>query len=476
MINFLIDKVFTILVGSLFMVNFLFALPQLPDSLLTHSPFASIVERVLPSVVNISAERKIKNSNPAKPWDHEFFEFSPWDFYLPERNAYSLGSGVIISSDGYIVTNNHLIAGYNNIIVKLNDGTEFKDENISIIGADPQTDLAVIKINPTVPLVPIKFADPASIKVGDWAIAVGNPYGLQGTVTVGVISAVGRSGFQLPGGPTRQDFIQTDAAINPGNSGGALVNIRGELIGINTAISSPLGVNIGIGFAIPVNYVKNIAEQLIKYGKVTRGYLGVVPQEITEQLRKALKLTVNHGILISEVMPNTPADKAGLRVGDVILDVNGEPVTGVKQFRDKIADLKPGTQVTLRIIRKGSILIKRAILSEFPEPIQSQLPSRKPNRNNNDWLGLKVADLSSEDKENAGCDHGVKVLSVRTRSLAEEAGFQPGDIILKINEQEVADQRDFEQITKEIAGSNEPVLIYIRRNRQPMFIAVQPRN
>jgi len=474
-INSLIDKVITVLVGSLFMVNSLLALPQLPESLLAHSPFTSIVERVLPSVVNISAERKIKSSNPLKPWNDEFFEFFPWDFYLPERNVYSLGSGVIISSDGYIVTNNHLIAGYDNIIVKLNDGTEFKNENISIIGVDPQTDLAVIKIiKPTVSLVPIKFADPASIKVGDWAIAIGNPYGLQGTVTVGVISAIGRSGFQLPGGPTRQDFIQTDAAINPGNSGGALVNIRGELIGINTAISSPLGVNIGIGFAIPVNYVKNVAEQLIKYGKVTRGYLGIVPQEITEQLRKALKLTVNHGILISEVIPHTPAEKAGLRVGDVILDVNGEPVTGVKQFREMIADLRPGTRVTLRIIRKGSVLIKRAVLSEFPELIQSQLPSVKDQ--NNDWLGLEVADLSSEDKEYAGCEQGVKVLSVKPHSLAEEAGFQPGDIILKIDERQIMDRHDFEQITKEIAGLNEPVLVYIKRNRQPMFIAVQPRN
>ncbi len=474
MINSLIDKVSTVLVGSLFMVNSLLALPQLPESLFTCNPFTSVVEQVLPSVVNISAERKIKNSNPVKPWNDEFFEFFPWDFYLPERNAYSLGSGVIISSDGYIVTNNHLIAGYDNIIVKLHDGTEFKNENISIVGVDPQTDLAVIKIKPTVSLVPIKFADPASIKVGDWAVAIGNPYGLQGTVTVGVISAIGRSGFQLPGGPTRQDFIQTDAAINPGNSGGALVNIRGELIGINTAISSPLGVNIGIGFAIPVNYVKNVAEQLIKYGKVTRGYLGIVPQEITEQLRKALKLTVNHGILISEVIPHTPAEKAGLRVGDVILDVNGEPVTGVKQFRERIADLRPGTQVTLRIVRKGSILIKRAVLTEFPELIQSQLPSEQDR--NNDWLGLEVADLSSEDKENAECEQGVKVLSVRSRSLAEDAGFQPGDIILKINERQIADHHDFEQITNEIAGSKEPVLVYIKRNRQPMFIAVQPRN
>ncbi|MEO0051551.1 MAG: Do family serine endopeptidase [candidate division WOR-3 bacterium] len=474
MINSLIDKVSAVLVGSLFVFNFLLALPQLPESLFSHSPFIFIVEQVLPSVVNISTERKIKNSNPVKPWNDEFFEFFPWDFYLPERNAYSLGSGVIISSDGYIVTNNHLIAGYDNIIVKLHDGTELKNENISIVGVDPQTDLAVIKIKPTVSLVPIKFADPASIKVGDWAIAIGNPYGLQGTVTVGVISAIGRSGFQLPGGPTRQDFIQTDAAINPGNSGGALVNIRGELIGINTAISSPLGVNIGIGFAIPVNYVKNVAEQLIKYGKVTRGYLGIVPQEITEQLQKALKLTVNYGILISEVIPHTPAEKAGLRVGDVILDVNGEPVTGVKQFRERIADLRPGTQVTLRIVRKGSILIKRAVLTEFPKLIQPQLPSEQ-DRNNN-WLGLEVADLSSEDKENAECEQGVKVLSVRPRSLAEDAGFQPGDIILKINERQIADHHDFEQITKEIAGSKEPVLVYIKRNRQPMFIAVQPRN
>uniref|UniRef100_A0A7V3PT05 Do family serine endopeptidase n=1 Tax=candidate division WOR-3 bacterium TaxID=2052148 RepID=A0A7V3PT05_UNCW3 len=440
----------------------------------SHSPFVPIVEKVLPSVVNISAERKVKISSPNLfPFGWPFGDL-PWDFNLPEQNVHSLGSGVIIDSNGYIVTNNHVIAGYDNIIVKLNDGTEFKNDDVEIVGYDRQTDLAVIRIRikGTKRLTPIKYADPNSIKVGDWAIAIGSPYGLQGTVTIGVISAIGRSGIPLPEGPSRQDFIQTDAAINPGNSGGPLVNINGELMGINTAISSPVGANIGIGFAIPVNYVKSVVEQIIAYGKVSRGYLGVRVQELNAELRRALKLKTEDGILISDVLNNTPADKAGVKIGDVIIEVDNQPVKGVEQFRNLIASLKPGTEVVLKIIRSGNEINKKAVLAEFPEEQESKAPAVKTKEKN--WLGLEVANLTADDKKAAGVDYGVKVVSVNSGSVAENAGFQPDDIILKIANQPVKDRDDFDNKLKELAESTEPILIYIQRAHQPMFIAVEP--
>ncbi|MGB9741672.1 MAG: Do family serine endopeptidase [candidate division WOR-3 bacterium] len=438
----------------------------------TKSPFVAVVEKVLPSVVNISVERRVKMSAPMLPPLELPFGNFPWDFYLPEQNIHSLGSGVIVSSDGYIVTNNHVITGYDDIIIKLNDGTEIKNDDVKVVGSDPQTDLAVIKVNTKKQLTPITYADPNSIKVGDWAIAIGSPYGLSGTVTVGVISAVGRSGISLPEGPSRQDFIQTDAAINPGNSGGPLVNVNGELIGINTAISSPVGANIGIGFAIPVSYVKSVVEQLIEHGKVIRGYLGIRPQELNSELRRALKLKTDYGILVSEVLPNTPAELAGLKIGDVIIQVNEQPVSGVEQFRKLIASLKPGTEITLRIIREGQELNKKAVLAEFPEGQLSTNPVVKQGKRN--WLGLEVADLTSEDKKDAGVDNGVKVIAIMENSAAERAGFQPGDIVLKIGGRQIKDRNEFEQKIRELADSREPVLFYIKRAQQPLFIAVEP--
>jgi len=436
------------------------------------SPFVAVAEQVLPCVVNISAERRVRLKEPS------FFDFG-WPFNeffrelpVPEQNLHSLGSGVIISADGYIVTNNHVVSGYDNIIVKLSDGTEFKGNDVKIVGTDPQTDLAVIKINTSKPLPAIKYADPNSIRVGDWAIAIGNPYGLQGTVTVGVISAKGRSGIPLPEGPSRQDFIQTDAAINPGNSGGPLVNIRGELIGINTALSSPVGANVGIGFAVPVSFVKSVTEQLIAQGRVIRGYLGIRPQEVTDKIRQALKLSEGNGVLISEVLANTPAEKAGLEVGDVIVEVNGKPVKGVDEFRNLIASLKPGTEVVLSVYRNGRRLTKRAVLAEFPEESRAQAPGAGERKKN--WLGMEVSDLFADEQKTGGSQAGVKVIAVEKDSPAADAGIQAGDVILKIGDNQIENKSDFDRIASKLAGSKEPLLFYIKRNGQPMFVAIQP--
>lgn len=435
------------------------------------SPFVSVAEKVIPTVVNISAEKVVKSSETS-PFPHiegpfdEFFKEFFRGLPVPEQHINSLGSGVIISEDGYIVTNNHVVAGYDNIVVKLSDGTEFKGKNVKIVGKDQQTDLAVIKINARKPLPAIKYADPAGIKVGDWAIAIGTPFGLQSTVTVGVISATGRSGIPLPEGPSRQDFIQTDAAINPGNSGGALVNIRGELIGINTALRSPVGANVGIGFAVPVWFVKSVAEQLITKGKVVRGYLGIRPQEVTDNLRRALKLEDKNGVLISEVLPNTPAEKAGLQVGDVIVEVNGVPPKGVEQFRQLIAEMKPGTKVTLTVIRQGQKKKIAITLGEFPEEAQVQ-------RDGN-WLGLKVSNLSIEEQKENNVKGGVKVVSVEEGSTGDKAGIEAGDVIVKIGEEEIRNKSHFIEVIEKMAQTKEPVLCYIKRAGQPMFVAIEP--
>lgn len=444
------------------------------------SPFVAVAEKVIPTVVNISAEKVIKGSGTSPfpqiegPFD-EFFQKFFRSLPVPEQHINALGSGVIISPEGYIVTNNHVIAGYDNPVVKLSDGAEFKGRDVKIVGRDQQTDLAVIKINAGRPLPAIKYADPASIKVGDWAIAIGNPFGLQSTVTVGVISATGRSGIPLPEGPSRQDFIQTDAAINPGNSGGALVNIRGELIGINTALRSPVGANVGIGFAVPARFVKSVVEQLIVHGKVVRGYLGIRPQEVTENLRRALKLENKGGVLTSEVVPNTPAEKAGLQVGDVIVEVNGVPTQGVEKFRQEIAEMKPGTKVTLTIIRQGRRKKISATLGEFPEETQARAPTEKEERESN-WLGFKVSDLSVEEQKENNVQGGVKVVSVESGSAGDKAGVEPGDIIVKIGEEEIRNKSHFAEVVEKLTQSKEPVLCYIKRARQPMFIAIEPRD
>lgn len=442
------------------------------------SPFIKAVEQVIPAVVNISAEKVVKLSSvgvfpefrePFGEFFREFFRELP----IPEKNIRSLGSGVVVRADGYIVTNNHVIASYKNIVVTLADGTVFKGNDVTVVGRDPQTDLAVLKINTGSPLTAIKYADPASIKVGDWAIAVGNPFGLQGTVTVGVISAVGRSGIPLAEGPTRQDFIQTDAAINPGNSGGALINIRGELIGINTALSSPVGVNVGVGFAVPVSYVKSVVEQLIAHGKVIRGYLGIRPQAITEAIRRALKLNDTTGVLISEVVTNTPAEKAGLQPGDVIVEVNGEGVRGVESFRKRIAEIKPGNEVSLTIVRNGNRIILKVALAEFPEETTENVPTIKEKREKT-WLGLRLAELSPDERvEVNGERGGVKVIGVDKDSPADNAGIEAGDVILKVGDRTIRTVDDFFSLMKRYSNVQQPLLFYIKRGERWMFIAVE---
>ncbi len=441
------------------------------------SPFVRVAELVLPTVVHISAERVVRaagrsgQSQPQSPLEELFRDFFRDFPEMPtERQTSALGSGVIVSPAGYIVTNNHVIAGFDRISVRLHDGTEFKGRSVKVVGRDPKTDLAVLKIESDKPLPAIALADTNDIRVGEWAIAVGNPFGLEGTVTIGVISAKGRSGLPLPEGPSYQDFIQTDASINPGNSGGALVNIRGELIGINSAIRSPVGVNVGIGFAVPVDLVRPVVEQLIKQGRVVRGYMGIRPQEVTETIRKAMGLEDTRGVLVAEVVAGAPAEGAGLKPGDVIVQVDGVKTEGVEHFRRQIAALAPGTTVTLSVVRDGRRLTKSVKLVEFPE--DEQQSGRPAVDDNGGSLGMTVRSLTAEERANLKISSGVVVENVAAGGAAASAGVQRGDVIMQVAGEDVSSPADFARLVRQQQGKGRPVLLRIRRGGATLFIAV----
>lgn len=445
------------------------------------SPFVKVAEAVIPAVVNISAEKTVKIRTPDFQWPFEdFFKDFFKDFPRPESKpreykTQTLGSGVIINADGYILTNNHVIAGFDNIIVRLSDKREFKGKKVKIVGRDPKTDIAVLKIENDNKLPYAKLGNSDNIRIGDWAIAIGNPFGLEGTVTVGVISAKGRSNIPLPEGPTYQDFIQTDASINPGNSGGPLVNIKGEVIGINTAIRSPVGANVGIGFATPINLAKTIADQLIAKGKIVRGYLGVRPQEITHDIKEAMGLKSTEGVLIGEVVEKTAAAKAGIKEGDVIVKFDGKKVTDVEQFRKIVAETKPNKEVEIEIIRDGKTITLTAKLQEMPDEISST-PTEEPEEEPEikSWLGMKVRMPTETEKENAKVKSGVVVDEIESGSLAEQAGIREGDIILKIDKYEISTVKDFAQASRALKNSKKPLLFRLKRGTASVFIAVTP--
>lgn len=440
------------------------------------SPFVVAAERALPAVVNISMERSTRSAGraPQGPFDElfrEFFRGLPGVPSLPfEMPSSALGSGVIVSPDGYIVTNNHVVSGYDRFVVRLTDGTEFRGNDVRVVGTDQQTDLAVLKVNASRPLPAIDYADDDSLRVGDWAIAIGNPFGLQSTLTVGVISATGRSGIPLPEGPSRQDFIQTDASINPGNSGGALVNTRGELIGINTAIRSPVGASVGIGFAVPVRIVRQVAAQLIAHGRVIRGYLGIRPQAVSEAIRLAMGLPDTSGVLVSQVLENTPAATAGIKSGDVITEVGGVRIAGVGQFRELIASYAPGTRVELRIVRGGRRMTRNVVLAEFP---REQTARAEPQERPKPWLGLHVRELNAAERNLH--DHGVAVEQVDAGSLADNAGVLVGDIILKVGDSDIRDLNDYRSAERKLSNTGNVVLLYVKRGNEKLFIAVEQR-
>ncbi len=441
------------------------------------SPFVAVAERVMPAVVNISAERVVKVESPFAPFEfhfrgpfEDFFKEFEKEFRIPKsfkQTVKSLGSGVIFDKRGYILTNNHVIRGAENIIIKLPDKTEYRGKKVKIVGKDPITDVAVLKIEDhrEFPTAPLGNSD--EIKVGDWAIAIGNPFGLENSVTVGVISAKERTGIPLPEGPSIQNFLQTDAAINPGNSGGPLINIRGEVIGINTAITTRTGGNEGIGFAIPINIAKNVAEQLIKKGKVSRGWLGVYISDITPTLKEDWNLSTNEGAFVRSVIKGSPADKAGIEPGDVIVEVDGHKIKGTGDLMEKIASKEAGTRVRVVALRGKSRVEFKIKLGERPTEL-AKMVSKEVER----WLGLKVKNLTKRRKEELGIEGGVEVVSVKKGSPAYKAGIEPGDVILKIEHQRVKDLDDYLRIKNELRGSKKPLMFEVRRGNMTIFVAV----
>ncbi|RME62864.1 MAG: DegQ family serine endoprotease, partial [Nitrospirae bacterium] len=359
-----------------------------------------------------------------------------FDSFKRKYKTSSLGSGVIVSEDGYILTNNHVIKDADEILVKLVDKREFKGK---VIGSDPKTDLAVVKIDAK-GLPAIKIGNSDELKVGEVVLAVGNPFGLSHTITMGIVSAVGRSNV---GVADYEDFIQTDAAINPGNSGGALVNIRGELIGINTAIFSTSGGYMGIGFAIPSNMARSVMQSIIKYGKVIRGWLGVTIQDLTKELAEEFKVKGQKGALVTDVVKDSPADKAGLKKGDVIVEFQGKEVRDVRHLRNMVAETPPGTEATLKIIRKGKEKTLTVTIGEFPE----EMAALRGEHITNALKGVSIQNLTPEIREQLDIPErvkGVVVTSVEPDSPAYGKLLR-GDVIEEINGEKVENIKDYER-------------------------------
>ena len=447
-----------------------------------HSPFVYVAEKVKPAVVNISAESMTEDRFHSF-MDDDFFKrfFGLPDDNRPDqprmRRSESLGSGFIFSEDGYILTNNHVVENAEKVTVTLSDQHRYKAE---IIGADNETDLAILKIETDYDLPVIRLGDSDSILVGDWVMAVGNPFpqlGLDRTVTVGVVSAKGRKGLMFGGDmPAYQNYIQTDASINPGNSGGPLVNLMGEAVGVNSAIATPSGGNVGIGFAIPINLAKRVSEQLRESGTVSRGYLGIYPQDITYDLKEANGLPSTDGILVAQVDVGTPADKGGLKVGDVIVKFNGQNVLDAQQFRFLVADAGPGAEIAMDIWRNGEIKKQKVKLGDRAAFVTAQSESDGINPDNRDWLGLRVETPSSANAEQYGIEAipGALIVFVEPGSPADDAGLFVGDIILSIGGAEIKDAGDFYKAAENHKDVAKPISFYIKRGAQKIFVAVTP--
>ena len=421
---------------------------------------APMLEDVTPTVVNIytisKAEEKTQQIDD--PFLRKFFNI-PGQQKSRKKNRAGLGSGVIINSKkGYIITNNHVIAKAKDIKVKLQDGREFK---ATLVGSDPASDVAVIKILPD-KLHAIKFSDSDKLRVGDFVVAIGNPFGIGQTVTSGIVSALGRSGLGIE---AYENFIQTDASINPGNSGGALVNLKGELIGINTAIIGSRGGSgsVGIGLAIPVNMALDITKQLIEYGKVRRGYLGVSAQDLTNDLSKAFGIKANRGAIITQVSKGSPADLAGISTGDVVVKINNEDVQNASAMRNKIGLLKLNSIITMEINRKGKIITTKV---KITEPKISKNDGIKINSR---LQGIVFSEIL-ENMPEYGKITGIKIIKMRKDSVAFSAGIRPNDIILSINNIPVQKIQDLEIV----AGKNDSeIVVHVQRNNRTAFILLK---
>jgi serine protease Do len=460
-------------------------LQQVPGTLTT---FAPIVEKVSPSVVTIATSKMVSQAKNPYFNDPLFRRF----FGIPEEGGeeqgeqaprgrggkkhlerFGLGSGVIVSPEGHILTNNHVIEGADEIIVTL--GNEKHEYKARKIGADPSTDIAVLKIEPNAKLHEITFADSDKLRVGDIAIAVGNPFGLTQSVTMGIVSALGRSDTHIT---DYENFIQTDASINPGNSGGALVDVEGRLIGINTAIFSRTGGNQGIGFAVPSNLARSVMDSLIKNGKVSRGFLGIALQPLSDELAKAFKLPGDTGALVAEVTAHSPAEKAGIKAGDVVVAVNGKKVEGPRELQLLVAGISPGTKVDVKLVRDGGEKTVNVELAE--RPTNRLAANEQPEKSGDpDVLdGVTVGDINGETRKKFGLPEdasGVVITEVDPESPSAEAGLKAGDVIHEINREPINSAKQAVELSEKVK-TEKKVLLRVSTKGSSRYVVVERKD
>jgi serine protease Do len=428
--------------------------------------FAPVLKKVLPSVVNISSSKVVKSpqmDSQLDPFFRQFFGNGESPFAVPkDRREKSLGSGVIVSPEGYILTNNHVVDGATDVRVTLSDKRELQAR---VVGTDPKTDIAVLKIDAS-NLQPITLGDSTKVEVGDTALAIGDPFGVGQTVTRGIISAKGRGNLGIE---DYEDFLQTDAPINPGNSGGALINDRGELVGINTAIIGESGGSQGIGFAVPVNLAHNVMDQILKNGKVVRAYMGILPQDMTPEMAKAFGEKDARGVVVGDVTPNSPAHEGGIQRGDIILDVNGKPVSDSNQLRMQISMMEPGTKVNLTVLRNGSEKEMSLKLAEMPT--ETAKAESEGGESTKALEGVEVANLTPHTAERLGLPNsatGVVVADIDPASKLADSGLRKGDVIQEVNHEAVKNVSEFQSAVKK--AGDEPLLL-VNRHGQTLFIA-----
>ncbi len=434
--------------------------------------FADIVEKAGPAVVNIRTVKTIKGGGPVyKQFFSPFGEEHPMDdifkkfFGEEQQKEYkrnSLGSGFIIDKEGYIITNNHVIKDADDIKVKIKDGEEFEAK---IIGRDTETDIALIKIESNRNnFYSVNLGDSSKLKVGEWVVAIGSPFGLEQTVTAGIVSAKGR----VIGSGAYDNFIQTDASINFGNSGGPLINMNGEVIGINTAI---IYQGQGIGFAIPINMAKEIAEQLKLHGEYKRGWIGVKVQDITKDMADYYNLTDKNGVFIADTFKGDPADKAGIKPKDIIVEINGEKINNTHELLRIIAGIKVGTSAKITVLRDGGTKTFNIDIAERNLEKKENVISNNDSKKYSDDLGLTVSDITPEIAEQFGIDQnkGVIVIDTESDKKGEKAGLQKGDIITEINRINVHSLKDYTNIIKKI-GKGETIRMFIERKREGFLV------
>ena len=454
-------------------ISFLFAQAAHAASL---PNFTELVEQVGPSVVNISTTQKIKPHAGLPPGVEmpELPENSPWgdlfkkffgDKGAPSEgyDTQSLGSGFIIDASGYIITNNHVVRNAEEVIVRLNDRREFKAE---VIGSDPRSDVALLKVDAT-DLPVVKLADPDNLKVGEWVMAIGSPFGFDHSVSVGVVSAIGRN---LPS-ENYVPFIQTDVAINPGNSGGPLFNLDGEVVGINSQIYSRTGGFMGLSFAIPMKVAIEVVEQLKSKGRVTRGWLGILIQDVNRELAESFGMKQPKGAVVLRILENSPASKAGFKVGDVVVDFNGVNINRSSDLPIAVGSTKTGSKVKVKVIREGKTKTLKVVIEELPS--EEELADSKPNKPSKlNRIGATVSDLSEEQRSTLNIPTGGVYVQKTGKGPSRESGIKTGDVILKLNGVDIKNAKQFRSIVKKLP-TDKSLPILIQRRASPIFLVIK---